>query len=59
METRLMRDFAKCLTRSERSPDRQALVEIVERLDTLHPSPEATALVSESIALAYRIGKQD
>jgi len=59
MEPRLMRDFARCLVHNEGSTDHEALIEVVERLSHLHPSPEETALVTEGIARAYRIGKAD
>jgi hypothetical protein len=59
MEPQLMRDLAKCLIHNQDSTDHQALMGIVDRLNGLHPSPEETALVSEGIARAYRIGKAD
>ena len=59
MEPRLMRDFAKCLVHNQHSPDHVALIEIVDRLDNLHPSPEATALITEGITRAYRLGMAD
>ena len=59
MELRLMRDFAKCLVHNQHSPDHEALIEIVNRLDSLHPSPETTTLITEGITRAYRLGMVD
>jgi len=59
MNPKLMRDLAKCLIHKEDSADHEALVEIVEKLSDFHPPPEATALVAEGLARAYRIGKAD
>jgi hypothetical protein len=35
------------------------LIEILENLNGLHPSPIVTALVAEGLTRAYRIGRTD
>jgi hypothetical protein len=59
MTPQLLRDYARCLAHDKNAADHKALIEILENLNGLHPSPIVTALVAEGLTRAYRIGRTD